>query len=453
MPKEACAGGGQAECAEGYTGVPCALCAEGYHRLEQQCVPCPSNAPIMLGLYVTVLVAAVATFMYLQSKKINLAALSMAIDFLQVLAMFGSFQLEWPPQLQTLFVVSSSSNYNVELVAPECSLSFSFLQKWVVMQTLPVAYLCIIMLIAGAAILHARWRAIGCSATSPQYQRFRKAVDSWRTQMVGFAVTGMYTLYFVTVRLSLSVFDCSLGTDGVAILDADPSVKCWTREGDHAILVPAGIVTLVVYGLGIPAVILGVFVSHRTAIRADQDLFAVGAGGSRATNPFFEVRKRYRKLYKDFRPQFYYWRLVLLTRKFVLALTMILFNELPLFQATLSVTVLFLSYVLHSHFHPFLTAKPFDKQFVRQADGTLAFRAAGSASGANKPTTVTALSMLAAKTNTNTITGRRRGNSGGGEVWNPAASSGARTKPKASLIIRSAQVARNSISFVRAMCD
>ena len=31
-------------------------------------------------------------------------------------------------------------------------------------------------------------------------------------------------------------------------------------------------------------------------------------------------------------------------------------------QATLSVTVLLLSYVMHSHIHPFLTAKPFDDQ-------------------------------------------------------------------------------------------
>ena len=232
----------------------------------------------------------------------------------------------------------------------------------------------------------------------------------------------------VTIRLSLAVFDCSENENGVSTMDLEPSVECWSEQGDHAVLLPAGVVTLVLYGVGIPATIAYILWSHRHAIRADQALFAEGKGGTavrsgctrggtcapgdmtlvamQATNPHIRIRKRFRKLYKDFRPSCMYWRLVLVLRKMVLALTMIMFNDLPLFQvrlcnvvvervsrivnltlcirlqATLSVTVLLLSYVMHSHIHPFLTAKPFDDQFVRAADGKLAFRDVGATAAA-----------------------------------------------------------------------
>ncbi len=44
----------------------------------------------------------------------------------------------------------------------------------------------------------------------------------------GLCIVALYFLYLTVVKGALSVFDCSKNKDGVWILDADPSIKCYT---------------------------------------------------------------------------------------------------------------------------------------------------------------------------------------------------------------------------------
>ena len=84
----------------------------------------------------------------------------------------------------------------------------------------------------------------------------------------------------MVIRLSLAVFDCSQDSFGDHSLDIDPSVSCWSGKGDHTILFPAGVVTLVLYGLGIPAGIASIFYRYRAEIYVDQGMFERGVGGT-----------------------------------------------------------------------------------------------------------------------------------------------------------------------------
>ena len=52
--------------------------------------------------------------------------------------------------------------------------------------------------------------------------------------------------------------------------------------------------------------------------------------------------------------KYVYWRLVLLARKLLLVFTSIMFREHAMFQAALSVAVMFASYVVHAKYKPFL---------------------------------------------------------------------------------------------------
>jgi hypothetical protein len=49
-----------------------------------------------------------------------------------------------------------------------------------------------------------------------------------------------------------------------------------------------------------------------------------------------------------------WWRLVLMLRKFCIAGVAIMFNSVPMFQASLSVAVIFMSYVVHTKYQPFM---------------------------------------------------------------------------------------------------
>ncbi len=126
-------------------------------------------------------------------------------------------------------------------------------------------------------------------------------------------------------------------------------------------LKPWASLCLGLYGVGIPALFLSVLIVNRKEIKVDQALRKQGLGYTRASNPHFVMRRRFQKLYSDFKPgscpgravesvfletaalitgavggfpcaDQYCWRMVLLTRKFMLVSTTVMFNSLPLFQ-------------------------------------------------------------------------------------------------------------------------
>ena len=68
-------------------------------------------------------------------------------------------------------------------------------------------------------------------------------------------------------------------------------------------------------------------VGRATQIVEDQRLRELGEGETALTNPNLYVRRRFRKLYEDYKPQFSYWKLVLMTRKLALACVAILLSK------------------------------------------------------------------------------------------------------------------------------
>ena len=54
-------------------------------------------------------------------RALPLVAFLSAQDFLQVVSMFSGFQFDWPPLLLDVYKWMSFTNFNLELVAPECN--------------------------------------------------------------------------------------------------------------------------------------------------------------------------------------------------------------------------------------------------------------------------------------------------------------------------------------------
>ena len=51
-------------------------------------------------------------------------------DFLQVLSMFNALDFHWPPSVKDTYNAVSLVNFNLELTAPECSVSLGYEAKW-----------------------------------------------------------------------------------------------------------------------------------------------------------------------------------------------------------------------------------------------------------------------------------------------------------------------------------
>ena len=134
-PAESCLGDNW--CAVGYRSKApnyrCADCDLHYYKRAGQCIKCP-DSPAMLVIGFILLVAAAAGLgVILQRKQVNIAVVSIGVDYFQVLAIFSQSKIKWPESIKELFHVLSAFNLNIEIVAPECLMpDVSYIQKFAV---------------------------------------------------------------------------------------------------------------------------------------------------------------------------------------------------------------------------------------------------------------------------------------------------------------------------------
>jgi hypothetical protein len=60
-----------------------------------------------------------------------------------VLSMFAGFGFEWPTAIKAIFNALSVLNFNLDMVAPECSVTITFETKWCVVLQAWCASLCV----------------------------------------------------------------------------------------------------------------------------------------------------------------------------------------------------------------------------------------------------------------------------------------------------------------------
>ena len=69
-------------------------------------------------------------------------------------------------------------------------------------------------------------------------------------------------------------------------------------------------------------------------------------------SPLQDFRKRYHRLYYHFRPDRYYWILLIVGRKAGIAFTALMFNKNAAFQLSVALLVMFIAYALQVCPHP-----------------------------------------------------------------------------------------------------
>ena len=99
---------------------------------------------------------------------------------------------------------------------------------------------------------------------------------------------------------------------------ADTFERCGKSGGVQATLVPVAVVALLVYVLGFPAALVAVLWQNRERIMEDQLL----------SNPnAFVLRTALGRMYYQFKPDAFYWTVVIILRKFFIALAPLIFAE------------------------------------------------------------------------------------------------------------------------------
>ena len=118
-PAEACAGDNV--CSNGYTGMKCSKCMEGFSRQDGYCVECAGNPMIMI-MFIALgsAIAGVVYWVVVVLLKINIGVISIGIDYFQIIGLFASQQIPWPQIMRSLFSYLQVFSFDLGMLGLEC---------------------------------------------------------------------------------------------------------------------------------------------------------------------------------------------------------------------------------------------------------------------------------------------------------------------------------------------
>ena len=238
------------------------------------------------------------------------------------------------------------------------------------------------------------------------YENTLRYVPMWRRGISDHAWGAYFLLcYYLFFPLSWKAWepwDCSpyviSNTTTIYTMDADPTEQCYHSE--HSTywnrLGPLSLGFGVFYTLALPLYMAWIFIMYKKPIQKDQirrekggtegqswrkDLAAIrlqtqvrghNARRDYGTGRFYArhqeshstilVRKHYGKLYEDFKPNLYFWRLVQMGRKTALVFTIFVPSTAPSFQASLALLILFFAFVLQVKYRPYMKRNSFPEE-------------------------------------------------------------------------------------------
>ena len=351
-PTDSCLGANI--CAEEYTGDRCASCASGFYRVNDSCVKCPNSPWVVVIVFCIGALAALFVAYFLNSKNLNLALISVGMDWAQIVAMFARTRITWPSIVSQIFQILSAFNFNLDLIAPECAIpSVTYEGKWLFIEGLPLIAWVFLLFFFFVRFL---WKTIILG-------RPKKSLFNHLPVLVATGVVVQRVLYLYETRTTLDVFNCS-PTDPpnydkngkeIEYMAWNLQIVCYQPGGVHLFLLPFAIVALCIYVVGLPIASLWWLRKNKETVKYDQILRAQLTGDDRLTNPSYSFRKTWKALYMNYRPGSWYWEGVVALRKFLIAFCSLMFRETPSYQLAMALLVLFAAYVLQVRINPYLS--------------------------------------------------------------------------------------------------
>jgi Cu/Zn superoxide dismutase len=343
-PKTSCTG--ENFCDVGYAGVRCSECAKGYFRRTGECEPCPDCPICMVLMFLGIGMMAGVVGYILSRKNIEMGIVAIGVDYFQILAMLARTKVGWPKAVLEVYYWLSAFNLNLELLAPECSFDVDYSTKWIVIELLPAGLIGIFTLVVIAKAYHK-----AC------IQKRTAKIFNHSHRLIGFSLMCFYFLYLYLTRTTLEIWNCqeTEPSDGNEYMQA-VFVKCHEAGGLQQKLLGPSVIFFLVYTVGYPAFVAFVLLTNSAKVQEDQLLRAKGTGQTRETNPTcHDFRKRYKDVYYRFKPEYYYWTLLIITRKFCIAAAALMFRKTPAFQLAVMQLVMFISYALQVRNNPYMS--------------------------------------------------------------------------------------------------
>ncbi len=170
---EACLGGPESLCGDGYDGLRCGECSDGYYKISRRCTRCSSNASAIILLILLVLsgLLLVAFFKWqtMRDPRIG-SSLVIVMRLLENLGILSFASARWPGSIPTFLSIASLVNLNTEVFQTECLLGRPHPTRAALMYVAGAALVLLLFLLAYSLLQLYKHCARCASSASPSLE-------------------------------------------------------------------------------------------------------------------------------------------------------------------------------------------------------------------------------------------------------------------------------------------
>mmetsp|Transcript_16894 Transcript_16894/g.30238 ORF Transcript_16894/g.30238 Transcript_16894/m.30238 type:complete len:691 (+) Transcript_16894:1984-4056(+) len=337
--KEACLGSDDSTikqtgaCEEGYYGVMCSGCVEGYSlEARHECKECnvDLHSELVQGSFLlsSVLFGAVSIILTLKAaarvKSTMVNYIKVLVSFMQVAVAVAHFNSDWPPLFQTLLdyqILAGRAlgvTFNINCYFVDLDSEEAFYKKVIIASGLPLA-------LALAALFV--WVII----------RLFTKVDYFKGKVLGSVSILIFISQTYVIRNLLEGFACRK-VEGEYLMNADLTIKCWADRHLFSTLAIA-LPSLIIWMVAVPS---GMMIClyrrqrHRNLMESKMSLGFI---------------------YQGYKSSLCFWEAIVFGRKALLIAFGLFFDHHRTTKEQMAFLTLYLSFVLNLRFEPFAEAK------------------------------------------------------------------------------------------------
>eukprot|EP00003_Mantamonas_plastica_P006159 TRINITY_DN14_c0_g1_i9.p1 TRINITY_DN14_c0_g1~~TRINITY_DN14_c0_g1_i9.p1 ORF type:complete len:6024 (+),score=1988.35 TRINITY_DN14_c0_g1_i9:844-18915(+) len=403
----ACKGGGNSSCNVGYTGPLCSICEDGYGKFGGECLYCGSpfwNSVLVMLFMVGGSVMLLFLVRTASGEKSEMSIiLKICLNYLQVVAFIGDFQMGWSDSVVEFFSFSSIALFSLQLHPLDCSLGLDFYQRFDSYMLFPVlaltipAGVCLLLYcfdlyiaprlgieVQAKSELQRRLEAnpfgnlaqgmVGKSSLKgdddpaaakrnkkgvPQIQTLslemlqqaqenlnikpKTKEEEFREKYLKlYTVAVLVTMFIghpIVSKVIFQIFNCVQFTETEAYIADDMSVSCNTDKY-RFYRDTYGYMMVIVYCIG--AVLVGLFILVKYRNRLDEP----------------GVQDRFRFIYEGYARKRFYWEVIIMGRKLAIVAIIVFFRDRALTQLYSGMWMVMGALVAHLYGRPFEGTMP-----------------------------------------------------------------------------------------------
>eukprot|EP01113_Clastostelium_recurvatum_P037334 TRINITY_DN5443_c0_g1_i3.p1 TRINITY_DN5443_c0_g1~~TRINITY_DN5443_c0_g1_i3.p1 ORF type:complete len:1414 (+),score=240.24 TRINITY_DN5443_c0_g1_i3:143-4384(+) len=394
-----CKGGSPGACTDLHYGRMCSNCAPGYFRFRNQCFVCTAEGESVHRFSTVFVIVAglIVVAVYILVRPTNTyATISITVTYLQILVLYGDFEINWPNPLLPIFNAFTFLNLDISILQSDCNYHPDILFKNTQALKLSIPFILLAWMVGYIGIMRL-WvgyknyrRSTHGSSSSSSHTTFQTTIgfkakayyllayiprfiaadytySDWKkfvAKSVNVFLTLLSVLYVYMCRSTFQIFDCTKQGDGSRSLDAENWYVCyddkWSRE-----LLPIGLWGMIFYVAGIPALLLGtLYFGHRRHyyLLLDDDDDDNNNNNSKKNDDrnssddnydAFLFQQRFGVLFCKYKPKYWWWEGIILLRKVAIVAGIIFFTRFVLLQMVFTYISLLAALILESNIRPY----------------------------------------------------------------------------------------------------